>query len=350
MSIAHRKTDHIALCATEDVGFRGVSPLFSDVVLVHQALPELDAVSIDTSITMFGKTLRAPLVIAAMTGGTSDAERINRELASIAEERGIAFGVGSQRAMHVSAGAAASYRVRDVAPNALVFGNIGVVQARTMSTADVARLVESIDADALCIHLNPAMEMVQPEGDRDFRGCLAAIERIVKALEKPVIVKETGCGISYEVAVQLKSIGVRYVDVSGAGGTSWVGVETMRARASGDRASESTGEALWDWGIPTAASLAMVARCDFDAVIATGGVATGVDVAKAISLGGAAAGVARPVLKALVSGGREEATRLVEQIERELRMVMLLTASGSIRDLQRAKKVIRGELRAWIGE
>ncbi|MEO6576450.1 MAG: alpha-hydroxy-acid oxidizing protein, partial [Polyangiaceae bacterium] len=220
-TIGDRKSDHLTLCATEDVGFRKASTLLEDVRLVHDALPDLDFAEVDTSLELFGKRLRAPIVIASMTGGTEEAGRINRELASIAEERGLAFGLGSQRAMHVR-GAGATYKVRDVAPTALVLGNIGVVQAREMTTSEVAALVEGVGADALCIHLNPAMELVQPGGDRDFRGGLETIARLVKELEKPVIVKETGCGISGQLGARRRGVGVKHVDVSGAGGTSWV--------------------------------------------------------------------------------------------------------------------------------
>jgi isopentenyl-diphosphate delta-isomerase len=309
-SIGKRKSDHITLCATGDVGFRAQGPLFDQVRLVHDALPELDADAIDTSVTLFGKKLRAPLLIAAMTGGTDEAKRINRELASIAEEQGIGFGLGSQRAMHVRRNVEDTYRVRDVAPTTLILGNVGVVQAKAMTTADVRALVDEVGADALCIHLNPAMEIVQPEGDRDFTGGLETIARVTRELGRPVIVKETGCGLSAQVGAKVRELGVAHVDVSGAGGTSWVGVETKRAQEQGDAQGTALGEALWDWGIPTAASVAMVAGVSpaFDTIIATGGVASGLDVAKSIALGASAAGIARPVLKALVAGGRAGAT------------------------------------------
>ena len=292
-SIGQRKSDHITLCATGDVGFRGVTPGFENVRLVHDALPDLDADAIDTSTTLFGKKLRAPILIAAMTGGTDEAGRINRELASIAEERGLAFGLGSQRAMHVRTGVQSTYRVREAAPTAVVLGNLGVVQARAMTTAEIQSLVDEVGADALCIHLNPAMEVVQPGGDRDFRGGLETIARVVAELRVPVVVKETGCGISRAVGARLRSVGVTHVDVSGAGGTSWVGVETKRAAEQGDLRAHALGEAFWDWGVPTAASVALLSPLGFTSIIATGGVATGLDVAKAIALGAQAAGVAR---------------------------------------------------------
>ncbi|MGH7437499.1 MAG: type 2 isopentenyl-diphosphate Delta-isomerase [Polyangiaceae bacterium] len=347
-SISGRKADHIELCAQGDVGFRETSTLFGCVRLVHDALPDLKLSEVDTSLTLLGKPLRAPLVIASMTGGTEQAERINRELAAIAEERGYAFGLGSQRAMHVRPSTAPTYKVRDVAPTALVLGNVGVVQARAMTTSEVRLLLDEAGADALCVHLNPAMELVQPGGDRDFSQGLATIQRLVEGVGRPVMVKETGCGLSAAVARRLRAVGVRHVDVSGAGGTSWVGVETLRAEAGGDARSRDLGRSLWDWGIPTAASVALVAPLGLETVVATGGVASGVDVAKAIALGAHAAGLARPVLKALMSGGRSAAAELLEGIEAELRAVMLLTGSRDLAMLRRAARVVTGELRAWL--
>lgn len=340
--IRQRKADHLDLCATDQVAFRGQTTLLGEVRLVHQSLPELALDDLDLSTELLGKTLRAPLVIAAMTGGHERAEDINRTLAAIAERRGYAFGLGSQRAMLLRPDAASTYRVRAVAPTALVLGNVGVVQAREMPTADVARMVEAIGADALCVHLNPAMELVQPEGDRDFRGCLATIERLVKELPVSVVAKETGNGLSRRTLAQLKDVGVRHVDTSGAGGTSWVGVETLRAEGG----QRELGEALWDWGVPTAASVVYAAQAGMQ-VIATGGVATGHDVARALALGARVGGIARPVFMALTQGGEAAAEAFLDGVERELRAVMLLTGSRTPADLRSAEKRIGAGLREW---
>ncbi|MBK7774500.1 MAG: type 2 isopentenyl-diphosphate Delta-isomerase [Sandaracinaceae bacterium] len=340
--IRQRKADHLDLCATDQVAFRGQTTLLSQVRLVHQSLPELSLDELDLSTELLGKVLRAPLVIAAMTGGHERAEEINRTLAGIAERRGYAFGLGSQRAMVLRPEAASTYRVRDVAPTALVLGNVGVVQAREMPTADVARMVEAIGADALCVHLNPAMELVQPEGDRDFRGCLATLARLVRELPVPVVAKETGNGLSRRTVAQLKDVGVIHVDTSGAGGTSWVGVETLRAEGG----QRELGEALWDWGVPTAASVVYAARAGMK-VIATGGVATGHDVARAIALGATVGGIARPVFMALTQGGEPAAEAFLDGVERELRAVMLLTGSRTPADLGVAERRIGAELREW---
>ncbi|HLK39723.1 MAG TPA: type 2 isopentenyl-diphosphate Delta-isomerase [Polyangiaceae bacterium] len=366
VDIGQRKVDHIALCAEEDVGFRQASTLLECVRLVHDALPDMRVADVDTSVTLFGKTLRAPIVIASMTGGTEQARRINRELASIAEERGYGFGLGSQRAMHVRPSSTDTYRVRDVAPTALVLGNVGVVQARSMTTSEVRLLVDEVGANALCVHLNPAMELVQPGGDRDFSQGLETIGRLVRDLGVPVVVKETGCGISPAVGARLRDVGVKHVDVSGAGGTSWVGVETKRAAAAGDDAARDLGDALWDWGVPTAASVALLAPMGFDTIVATGGVATGLDVARGIALGASAAGMARPLLRALVgqgaqagqdgtpdetrpASGRAAALAALDRVEGELRAVMLLTGSRDVSALRRAPRVVVGELASWVG-
>jgi len=342
--ISRRKADHLDLAAHGDVGFKQTTTLFECVRLVHDALPDLSFDEIDASARLLGKRVRAPLLIAAMTGGTERAQRVNRELASIAEQRGYVFGLGSQRAMHKNRGSSATYQVRDVAPNALLLGNVGVVQAAQMSSDELGELVANVGADALCVHLNPAMELVQEEGDRDFRGGLDTIARLVRELPVPVVVKETGCGISPALARRLVSVGVRHIDVSGAGGTSWVAVETHRASEQ----RKALGQSFWEWGIPTAASVALAAPFGFQSVFATGGVRSGLDVAKAIALGASAGGIARGVLQALENGGRAAALARLDAIEIELRTAMLLCGARDLAALRQAPRVIVGELAAWI--
>jgi isopentenyl-diphosphate delta-isomerase len=344
-SIGQRKADHIELCATGDVGFQAKTTLLEHVELLHDALPELALDAIDTSVTVLGKTLRAPLLVAAMTGGTDRARDINRALAAIVEERGYGFGLGSQRPM-LRDPADRTYDVRDVAPTALVLGNIGGAQARELTTDAVRDLAGRVAADAMCVHLNPAMEIVQPGGDRDFSGILDSVARLAAELSIPVVAKETGCGLSPRAAKKLARAGVRHVDVSGAGGTSWVAVEAERAEGEARR----LGAALRDWGVPTAASVAYArtARPRFETIIATGGVARGLEVAKALALGADVAGVARPVLRALVADGPDGARRMLDAIEAELRAVMLLVGARDVRALRKAPRVIHGELRRWL--
>ena len=342
-TIEQRKADHLDLCATDEVAFRQRTTLLECVRLVHQSLPETSYDSVDTRVRLLGKELRAPLLIAAMTGGHERAAEINRALASIADELGYAFGLGSQRAMQKRPETSWTYLVRKHAPNVLLFGNVGVVQARDMSTKEVASMVDSVGADALCVHMNPAMELVQPEGDRDFRGGIQTFQRLWAELEVPVIAKETGNGISREVAAELRSLGIRHVDTSGAGGTSWVGVETLRAEGDG----QALGEALWDWGVPTAASVHYCVEAGLT-TIATGGIRHGMDVARAIALGASCAGIARNVYQAFLEGGIDGARLFLLRIERELRSIMLLCGAKTIEELQRTPRVLTGELRDWI--
>jgi isopentenyl-diphosphate delta-isomerase len=341
--IEQRKADHLDLCATDDVAFRQRTTLLECVRLVHQALPETAFDSIDTRVRLLGKELRAPLLIAAMTGGHERAAEINQALASIADDLGYAFGLGSQRAMQKHPETSWTYQVRERAPNVLLLGNVGVVQARDLSTETIAQMLSDVGADAVCVHMNPAMELVQPEGDRDFTGGVQTFRRLWSELEVPVIAKETGNGISRGVAAQLRAIGIRYADTSGAGGTSWVGVETLRAEGDG----QALGEALWDWGIPTAASVRYCAEAGMT-TIATGGIQTGMDAARAIALGASCAGIARHVYQAFLGGGVEGARVLLMRIERELRSVMLLCGAKTIEELQQAPRVVTGELRDWI--
>ncbi len=340
--IASRKADHLDLCATDDVAFREATTLLEQVTLVHDALPELALADIDPSTEIVGHTLRAPVVIAAMTGGVDRAERVNKDLASVAQELGIAFGFGSMRPL-LEHGIRKGYEVRDVAPDALVLGNLGVVQARKASNQQLADLVGSTGIDALCVHLNPAMEVIQPDGDDDFRGGVETIARLVEHLGVPVIVKETGCGLSRHVGTRLVELGVRWVDVSGAGGTSWVGVETLRAKAR----TRALGDRFWDWGIPTAGSVAQLSGLGLG-VIATGGVRHGLDIARAIALGAVAGGLARPFLMAWNAGGRPAALAEGAQIIDEIRVAMLLTGSRTPSDLRRRPVVLGPDLERWV--
>ncbi len=340
-ALASRKDDHIALCADGDtVAFRARTTLFEEVELVHDALPELAVGDIDLACTFAGKRLRAPLIIAAMTGGTPQATRINRDLALVAEEEGIGFAFGSQRPLLVR-GVRDGYEVREVAPSALVLGNIGVVQARETSTSKLREMLEASGADALCVHLNPAMEVVQPEGDDDFRGGIDTIRRLVEELDRTVIVKETGCGLSRRVGERLRAIGVTHVDTSGAGGTSWVGVEAKRAHAG----QAALGERYWDWGIPTAASVLQLRGLGFT-ICATGGVQHGLDAARAIALGATCAGIARPFLQAQARG-LDALREAVRGVIAEIRVAHLLTGSRDGDALRRAPLLLGPRLERW---
>lgn len=239
-----------------------------------------------------------------------------------------------------------TYTVREVAPTTLVMGNIGAVQARSLPTEAIAELSARVGADAMCIHLNPAMEIIQPGGDRDFEGILQTLERLTRELSWPIVAKETGCGIGPSAAMRLAECGVRHLDVSGAGGTSWVAVETARA----EEEARTLGEAFRDWGVPTAASVAIARRVRprFKTIIATGGVSSGLDVAKSVALGAHAAGIARPVLQAFVSGGKAGAVSYLQSVEAELRAAMLLVGARTMSDLRKAPYLAFGRLRRYL--
>ncbi|MEZ4225322.1 MAG: type 2 isopentenyl-diphosphate Delta-isomerase [Polyangiaceae bacterium] len=341
--IGQRKEDHLDLAARGDVAFKQVGTLLDQVQLVHDALPEIAFDEIDTAVTILGKPLRAPILIAGMTGGTARAARINRALAQIAQRRGYAFGLGSQRAMQKDAASTESYAVRDVAPDVLLLGNLGIVQAAQCSSDEVLALATAVGADAVCLHINPAMELVQAEGDRDFRGCLDAFQRLAAELPLPIVAKETGSGLSGQVGRRLAAVGVRHVDVSGAGGTSWVAVERQRA----SDARRGLGDTFWEWGIPTAASVMCVSECGFDTVFATGGLKSGLCVARALALGASAGGIARPVLQAFDADGVEGAEAYLERVETELRMTMLLVGARNVAALRQVPRMLGPELTAW---
>lgn len=342
-NISQRKLDHIDLCAEQSVEYRGKSTLLEEVEFMHDSLPELSLDAIDLSRQIMGKRLAAPLLITGMTGGAARAEEINLSLARVAQELGIAFGVGSQRAMMRHPDLAQTYRVREVAPDILLFGNIGAVQVAESSTAQLEDLVGAIDADALCVHLNPGQEMIQPEGDRDFRGCVDAIARLVQELSVPVIAKETGCGIGPRALDKLKRAGVEWVDTSGAGGTTWVGVETLRT--SPEKAE--LGELFWDWGVPTGAAIGFAAERGFR-VVGSGGLRSGLDAARAIALGADLAGMALPWLKAAYNEGPEAALKFGRTTIEALKVACLLTGSQNLDELRQAPRILGPNLRQWL--
>lgn len=343
LDISQRKKDHLALCAGPNVGFREKTTLLEQVRFVHCALPEMHADEVDTTIELLGKTLKAPLIVAAMTGGTERAAEINRDLARAADELGLGFGLGSQRAMFERPELAWTFQVRDVAPGVLLLGNLGMVQAKQMTTQQIQDLAGEVGVDALCIHLNPAMEIVQPGGDRDFGGGLEVLQRLVETLSIPVVAKETGCGLSRTMGEKIKAVGVKTVDVSGAGGTSWVAVEAHRAQ---DEDQKLLAEELWDWGIPTGASVLQLRGLGLD-VIATGGMKSGSDVARAIGLGATCGGIAAQVLKAHKTGGYEGARDFLRRAVLTVRSIMLLTGCRTVQQLREVPVVLAGELALW---
>jgi isopentenyl-diphosphate delta-isomerase len=329
-----RKQQHVALVVQKDVRFKSKTTGLEKYAFVHNALPEIAVAEVDPSTEFLGKRLRFPLMISSMTGGYPGAKKINRELASFCADMGLAMGVGSQRQALEDTLHHDSYAVvREVSSDIPVVGNLGAAEVAKLREADkIRRLVDLIRADALAVHLNPLQELVQPEGDPDFHGVLRGIELLLRTLPVPVIVKEIGAGISRDVAVRLLDVGVRYIDVAGAGGTSWAGVEALR---SPDR---EFAERFWDWGIPTATAIRRVAQLKQNGrrftLIGSGGIQSGRDIAVAIALGADLTGSARPLLQAFVTRGPHGLRAAFTAWAKELRAIMFLTGARTIADLQ----------------
>lgn len=329
-STSSRKADHIRINLDEDVR-SGRSTGLEDYTLPHQALPELDLEEIKLDFSLFGKKINAPLFISSMTGGTSEAGRINMALAEAAQAAGIPLGVGSQRAALEDKSLADTFQVRKAAPDILLFANLGAVQLNYGLTADdCLRAVEMIEADALILHLNPLQEAVMAEGNTNFSGLIGKIEGVCKSLPVPVIAKEVGWGISQETAKRLKSAGISAIDVAGAGGTSWTEVEMHRAENETQRLVASS---FVDWGIPTAESIQIVRETTPDlTVFASGGIRSGVDIAKTISLGATMAGLAGPFLKA-ASLSPQAVLDVIERFTREIQISMFACGAKDLKTL-----------------
>lgn len=342
--IAERKKDHLDLCATNDVDFKSKTTLLEQVQLVHRALPELALADIDLAVEFCGKKLLAPLWVSAITGGTDEAVTFNREMAEIAEKKGLGFCLGSIKPLLRDPSRRGDYVVRDIAPSALVMANIGGTELVKVGHEPVVEAIRGVEADGLTVHLNPAMELVQPGGDTDFKGVLRALGDLVDAApELPIVVKETGCGVSYLDGAALKSVGIDKVEVGGAGGTSWVGVETQRAEGRQKR----LGELLWDWGIPTAPATDWLATQGFQ-VVAAGGIRTGLDVAAALALGARLAGIAAPLVRSHRAGGKRAVEELVDFILEGLRVTMLLCGVKRPGDLAGVPRIIGPDLARWL--
>ena len=338
--INSRKIEHIDIVSRDKEVDRR-KDYFGEIRLTHRALPEVDLAKIDTSTTFLGKKLSFPLLISCMTGGDHDEVRtINFNLAKAAEATGVAMGVGSQRIMFTNPAARKSFELRPFAPNALLFANLGAAQLNYGFTLDQCRdAVATLQADALCLHLNPLQEAVQPEGDTNFAGLAERIGQVAQNLGKPVIVKEIGAGISLADARILVRQGISIIDVAGSGGTSWSRVEHHRR---GGGSGDEIGLAFQDWGIPTPRALMNLKPLrDRVTLIASGGIRSGIDMAKGLVLGASLCGIAAPFLKPAMES-HEAVIALIERLLREFRTAMFLLGVPSVDRLIGQEQLIEG--------
>ena len=329
--IEKRKLEHVEIVLNQKVEARFKSNGFEVIDFEHCALPELDFDEIDLSTDFLGRKLEAPLIVTGMTGGFGQAEEINKQIASACDKEGIVFGLGSMRAIYEQPQLAKTYSVRKVAKKVFLCGNIGGIQLKKIPLEKLEKVLVEVGCNALCVHLNPIHEAVQKEGDLDWKGVLKSIGEASRFLKMPVIAKEVGSGISASVAKQLEAAGVKAIDVSGAGGTSWAGgVESFRG-------GRPEAETFWDWGIPTATAVRDASQTVRVPIIASGGIRNGLEVAKAIRLGATLGGAAAPFLKAQAAGGEAAVRTLIQKWKRELRMACFGTGSKDLLALKRAR-------------
>lgn len=340
--ISQRKLDHLRVSLEEDVQAKEISAGFEYYSFVHSALPEIDLAEVDISVEALGKKLRAPLLISSMTGGTELAWGINRNLAQAAQSLGIGLALGSERAAIEHPSLAYTYRVRDVAPDILLLANLGAVQLNNgFGVKECLQAVENMEADALVLHLNPLQECLQDGGNTNFRGLLDKIAHLARNLPVPVLVKEVGWGISFEVAQKLAKAGVKGIETAGAGGTSWSEVEKHLAKGEDRR---TIAENFASWGIPTAESIVACRRAAPGLlIIGSGGIRTGVEAAKAVALGADMVGMGRPLLRPATVSSLAVEERIQRLLE-EMRFAMFCVGAGDLAQLRRAQ--LRGPIEA----
>jgi isopentenyl-diphosphate delta-isomerase len=348
-TIKNRKKEGIDIPLKKGAQARTASTYLEFVRLVHNALPEIDYTDIETSCIFMDRRFSAPLIIDSMTGGTPEARKINERLGKLAQEYDIPMGLGSQRAGLKSEELASTYSVaRKNAPHAFLIANIGGAQlSKGLTVSEVEKIVEMIRADALVIHLNPLQELIQPEGEPRYSGVLEQIAKLVMHLNLPVMVKEVGAGISREVASRLEMAGVSAINIAGSGGTSWAGVEKIRADAARNRIKIHLGQLFWDWGIPTAISLIEAKRAVKTPIIASGGLRNGLEVAKCIALGADMCAMAYPFLLAAAQS-LDNLFEYMNLLLAELKSTMFLLGSKNIEMLKRSRYILTGALAAEV--
>jgi isopentenyl-diphosphate Delta-isomerase len=343
--IKKRKKEGIEIPLQKNVQSKTTSTYLEYVRLIHNALPELDYDEIDISTTFLKQSFSAPIIIDSMTGGAPEAAKINGRLGELAEKYGFAMGLGSQRAGLESMDLAETYSIaRKNAPSAFLIANIGGAQlAKGLTIENIKEIINMIQADALVIHLNPLQELIQPEGEPKYKGVFSKISEISRGVDVPVIVKEVGAGISKEVAVKLEMAGVSAINVAGVGGTSWAGVEKLRAEASNNDLKIHLGELFWDWGIPTAASLIEVKKTVELPIIASGGLRNGLEIAKCIALGANMCAMAYPFLLRAAES-REQLFNFADTVIAELKSTMFLVGAMNLSMLKSSRYILTGPL------
>lgn len=330
--IESRKKDHIDICLNKDVQFDKFSAGFEKYHFIHQALPEINLDEINLETEILGKKIKAPIFVSSMTGGLEQGKKINSNLAKACQNLGLPMGMGSQRIIIERPESLDSFLIRDVAPDILLFGNVGAVQLNYgFGEKELNYLVESIGADALYLHLNPLQEAIQPEGDKNFSGLIEKITEIAKTFKYPIFIKETGCGISESLADKLSKTNISGIDVSGGGGTSWALIEGFRAKHP---LQAKLGDTFRNWGIPTSESLIYTKNKASNKIIfASGGIRSGIDVAKAIALGADAVGIAQPLLEPALDSVEAVESKLMEYIQ-ELKISMFCLGISSVSELK----------------
>ena len=344
-----RKADHINICLDQFAQAKKVTPGFEDIHFIHKALPEINKQEIELSTKFLGHKLAAPIIVGAMTGGTTEAATINSVIAETVEALQIGMGVGSQRVALEDQSLEKTFAIaRKKAPTAFLIANIGGVQlVNGYGVKEIKKTIKMIDADAVAIHLNSLQEAIQPEGQTNFKGIIKRISEITAAIDKPVIVKETGCGIAMEEAKKLEDIGVKAIDVGGTGGTSFAAVEFFRTKGEENHVQHLLGDAFWDWGIPTVTSIAEIVPKVTIPIIASGGIRSGLDIAKAIALKSSLSSIARPILRTAVCGVKET-KNLLSFLMAELKNVMFLVGAKNIQDLHSTPLLITGKTAEWL--
>jgi isopentenyl-diphosphate Delta-isomerase len=339
-STEKRKMEHIQISLNEDVEGKNITTGLEQYRFVPNPLPEISFKEVSLSTSFLGKALKTPFLISSMTGGTDTAAKINQNLAEAAQERGWAIGLGSMRAAVENEEWAYTFQMRKYAADVPILANIGAVQLNCgFGAAECRRAVEIAEADALVLHLNTLQEVFQPEGDTDFSNLLFKIEKLVKELPVPVGVKEVGMGIDEDTAKRLAAAGVSFLDVAGAGGTSWIQVESYRSR---DDKRKQAAEAFLDWGLPTAESLVAVRNsAPRLPLIASGGLKHGVDAAKSIALGADLAGFGRALLQSAVIGGTEALLLQMDRIEFECKAAMFGIGAAHLPELKQNERLIK---------